>query len=241
MIRVHILGLPRSGTTALSQALAKRLRLPLVVEPIFLWTDGFRVNLMRERAPDAGDLRRIRYKIGRLDQIFGSSGGFVEKTPSSVFLAPVLGQVVRNSVVIVVTRDRDAIVRSAARKVFEHRDGNVAAGYNLRVHNVLVRIAKTFLLFRTMGIVEGVAALTRFSDWAAHNSILGLSTQDEVETYVGDAKARLDALNIGATNRVMTIPYERFRTEPNVIIERIGVFCNEAGRENRMENEGDTS
>lgn len=231
MLRIHIVGLPRSGTTALSVAVAKRLGLPLVVEPIFLWTDGFRVNLMRDALPNAGELHRVRNRIARLDQIFGSHGGFVEKTPSSVFFAPVLDRIVDCSIIVVVKRDRAAVLKSLVRKVFELRDGNVAPGNSLRYHNFLSRVMKTYLLFRTSSVADGISTLRRYSAWAQRNSILGISSQAEAEKYVDHANGRLDALEVGNTNRMIEISYDQFLAQPDSIIEEIAMFCAERDKE----------
>lgn len=236
MIRVHIFGLPRSGTTALSQAVAESLGLPLVVEPIFLWTDGFRVDLMHDILPDLGELKRIRSRIGKLDQVFESRGGFVEKTPSSVFLAPVLGEILQDSVIIVVTRDRTAIVKSLSRMIFERQDGNLHSLEHFLIRQLKVRFEKVFFLFRTLGPFIAFPALFRFLVSGRYNSVVNLSSVHEIEKFVDAAMNRLADLNAGYANRVMFLSYSQFRDSPDSAIADILNFCGQAPQSARGKN-----
>lgn len=225
MIRIHLLALPRSGTTALSKGIAEKLGLPVIREPVFLWTDGFRVDLEGKDLPGRFDLRRINEKIETLGRIFETTRGFVEKTPSSVFLAPVMDDLVRDSIIVVITRDRDEIVQSIERMIFENQDGNISTSSSFRVHKLKRRSAKIILLFQILGVKEGIVALLRAVGWARRNSVSALCSRDRVKRYVDDAQARLARLKVGETNRVVTIPYERFRDEPDAVIEQIATLC----------------
>lgn len=228
MKRIHVLGLPRSGTTALSEAVARALELPLAIEPIFLWTDGFRVDLSDANALPESRIRRIRDRIKSLDVVYRARGGFVEKTPSSVFFAPVLSALIEDATVIVITRENDEIVRSLERKVFEGQDGNVGGGSNLSFHNMKVRAAKTAFMVRTLGPASALAALARYSCWARRNGISTLSDGAEIRSFVARAGAGLDQLSPGATNRMLTVPYQRFRDDPHTLVGEIVAFCSEA-------------
>ena len=228
MKRIHVLGLPRSGTTALSEAVAGALELPLAIEPIFLWTDGFRVDLSDTNALPENRSRRIRDRIKSLDAVYRARGGFVEKTPSSVFFAPLLGALVKDATVIVITRENDEIVRSLERKVLEGKDGNVGGTSNLFVHNMKVRAAKSAFMVRTLGPISAVAALARYSGWARRNGIGTLADSAEIRGFVARAKASLDQLDLGATNRMLTVPYQRFRDDPDALVGEILAFCNGA-------------
>jgi len=225
MLRIHVLGLPRSGTTALSKVLAERLDLPLVVEPIFLWTDGFRLDLSTITSQSSQDIQRIRNKMKVLSRVFHSSGGFVEKTPSSVFAAPVLDNILSDSVIIVISRDRDEIICSLKRMIFDGKDGNMSSGSNFSQQKLKARLSKALLLIQFLGPFEGIAVLIRFFSWSRRNGIWTLSTPVLIERFVDSARTSLDSLNIGSSNRMLEVSYTRFRDDPFQVVEEIASFC----------------
>jgi len=221
MRRVHIIGLPRSGTSSMVAAIGDQLELPTAVEPLFLWTDGFRIDLVKETLPEAAECQRVRNGIKIFDRVFGSSGGFVEKTPSSVFLAPALRHVLRDSVVVVVSRDKNAIVESLVGKVLLHKDGNVSSWSNLHVHKLLTRFNKILFMSRCIGVSRTISSLGRFREWESHNGILGLRNREEIERYVDLAVSRLEMLDVGEANAVVRVNYEDFRANNNMVLEQV--------------------
>ena len=118
--RIHIVGLPRSGTTALSKMVAERLGLPLASEPIFLWNDGFKIDLFNNDLQQEHRLSRVQEGLARLDRMFSRHGGYVEKTPSSALLAPYFYKIQRYAYIVLITRNRSAywlVTRSRASVV----------------------------------------------------------------------------------------------------------------------------
>lgn len=225
MKRVHILGLPRSGTTALSNAVSRELGLPLVVEPIFLWTDGFKVNLDETRSLDKTSIAGVRQKIATLDRMYADRGGYVEKTPSSIFFAPVLGELAADATIILIKRDREQILRSLKAKLFNGKDGNVPESSSVGTHNLSVRTEKVRLLFLTHGILAGLAALFRFRPWAKRNSINTLSSEPELERYVDAAMQCLEDLNVADDGRLLSLSYDDFRSDSDRVLREVVAFC----------------
>jgi hypothetical protein len=59
-----------------------------------------------------------------------------------------------------------------------------------------------------------------------------LANRERVEKYVDDAQNRLAALQAGPSNHVLTIQYDQFRSNPDMIIEQIYSFCHAAQQSN---------
>lgn len=229
MRRVHILGLPRSGTTALANAVSQGLGLPLVVEPIFVWTDGFRVSLSEARSLDRTGIARVRQKIATLDRLYADQGGYVEKTPSSIFFAPILGELTPDATIILIKRDREQILRSLGAKLFDGKDGNVPEGSSLGIHNFSIQAAKIRMLLRTHGIFAGFAALLRIRPWLEINSIRKLSNVSELERYVDTALHCLEELDLADSERLLSLSYEDFRSDPARVLNEVLAFCSRPG------------
>ena len=225
MIRIHVIGLPRSGTTALSASIANALGLPLATEPIFLWTDGFRHNLKEANSLSETSLQSIKKRLTALGKCYHNHAGFVEKTPSSVFFAPFLDQLISDSIIIVITRPENEIVRSLERKVLDGEDGNVARSSSLPLHNATVRAKKVWLLFRSMGVMRGIVALVRFVGWSKRNGITALSSPMAVKAFVKNAGSSLAELEAGETNRLLIVSHSMFREEPQKLLNDIVRFC----------------
>lgn len=226
MKRIHIVGLPRSGTTALSQKVAVGLGLPLVVEPIFLWNDGFRIDLMNGELPNAYELQRLRSRIAKLDEVFQVSGGFVEKTPSSVLLAPIFSEIQKNSIFIVVTRDRSAIVNSLRRMIFDSQDGNLQPSESFFLRKLKVRCAKFFLMGRMLGPSAAVSVILRYFMTGRRGSIVSFSNEQDIEKFVDTAMTRLAELNVGSANSVLSLSYDQFLHNPERAVGDVLEFCN---------------
>lgn len=225
MKRIHIIGLPRSGTTALSEAIASKLKLPLIVEPIFLWTDGFRTRLYKSDIPAKDVLKRIRSRITILDKVYASHGGFVEKTPSSAFLAPVLQDILENSHIIVVHRDHESISRSLSRMVLQSKDGNMNSTETFFARKMKVRIEKVQAMTKTLGLFAGISAFFRFLRNGHAESIVFLKDETGINNYVGVMLERLSELEAGPRNSVLHIEYDDFRQDPDTTLEMVMKFC----------------
>lgn len=227
MKRIHVIGLPRSGTTALSASIANALGLPLATEPVFLWTDGFKYSLEEVSSLSESRLQGIKERLTELRKCYRNHAGFVEKTPSSVFFAPVLDKLVTDSIIIVITRSEDDIIRSLVRKVLNGEDGNVARSSSLLLHNATVRTKKLWLLFRSMGVVRGIVALVRFISWSKRNGINALGSPMAVKDFVEKAGSSLAELEAGETNKILVVSYSMFREEPEKLLNDIVCFCRE--------------
>lgn len=230
------MGLPRSGTTALSNAVSQELGLPLVVEPIFLWTDGFKMNLDEARSLDEASIADVRHKIATLDRVYADQGGYVEKTPSSIFFAPILGELTADATIILIKRDREQILRSLRAKLFDGKDGNVPESSSLSLHNLSVRKEKARMLLRTHGVFSGLAALLRFPRWAKYNSINSLSGDSEIERYVDTALQCLEDLDVADDERLLSLSYEDFRSDPDRVLSEVVAFCSRPGSDSGKAN-----
>ena len=223
--RIHIVGLPRSGTTALSKMVAERLGLPLASEPIFLWNDGFKIDLFNNDLQQEHRLSRVQEGLARLDRMFSRHGGYVEKTPSSALLAPYFYKIQRYAYIVHITRNRSAVIKSLERMVFEKVDGNAEFGETFTSRKLKVRGGKFVFMIKALGPLSAILALFRYLSGERRSSIASMSTRLSIEQFVDKCLEQLNNINYGPENRLIEIPYERFRQDPEGTISAVLAFC----------------
>ena len=214
--RIHVVGLPRSGTTSFARSLAGRMDLPYIEEPIFIWSNRFKTSIGDRLS--VLDVQGIRKDISHLSKMFPM--GYVEKTPHSIYLSDYFDEILEGTIVIILVRDLHEIVSSLNRKVFDNNDPNASAP--LWFHNLSVRFQKMFTMIRLAGPVKTAFLLFHAVSWLKKNSILRMSNA-ELEKRMNNASRKLSSF----ANRsdlptvVLTVDYRDYKNDNELTIENL--------------------
>ena len=208
---IHIVGMPRSGTTALSQKIHKITPYKLITEPIHVWSDFFHLDIINGRKFEERELSTIINNCENLRRRY--SEGFVEKTPSSIFLGENIFEILsdKDSCIILITRDMVDVRNSLRNKVISKIDNNT--NYNLFFHNLRIRIVKLLEMVQSSPI-KSILGLIKFSKWKKRfgNSILNLSVE-EIDMYLIQGQIVMDEITSIKHPQLLKLPYCQLRND----------------------------
>jgi len=227
--KVHIIGLPRSGTTAIAEQLAYKLNAPLLNEPIHIWSNGFTQNFPCKKSSTEA-LKRL-WRSERLKKYFGSR--FVEKTPYSLFMANNFHKIFDDfRIFIVINRDIGSINRSLYKKVLKNKDPNHGNSIYL-LHDLKVKIEKVKNIFLTLGFVSGFIALFRYQYWNKRktNTIKNLKSKSEIQNHTMLMLKYLRGIRVSKRHHIIEVEYSDFKNNNSKIITELANNVIEITRE----------
>lgn len=212
-VRIHVVGLPRSGTTSFARMLALRLGLPYIEEPIFIWSNRFRTDIGDRLSKS--DLLGIREDVCRLSVI--CPRGYVEKTPHSIHLSEYFDELLDGAVVVLLVRKLSDINSSLNEKIFNNNDPNTTS--NLWVHNLRIRIQKILTMFRMTGVCATCLSLLRSFSWLRKNSILNMD-YPKIEEIMVDASNKLTLLTTRTdlSYDVLKVDYHDYKADNEMTV-----------------------